>query len=216
MTLPLTKALDPVDLVDLAPELVTVDEWFRSASPQHAMRRWEYALALRACAAWEEPVLKDGPQTRRLVDVGGAGSPFFRMVPAWLTYVVDPAENCDLATYILSRPVLADVVVCLSVLEHIPADDLDRFLYHLNCLVAPGGLLFLTMDYCGDPSHADLPDIHHFHWMRKRIFSESHWQYLALNLQPYGFERFGGTDWNWSGPHVYDYSFASLALLKRP
>lgn len=214
--IPLTKALDPQDLVDLRPELITVDEWFTTASPQHPMRRWEYALALRACAQWEESVRKDGPQTRRLVDVGGAGSPFFRMVPSWLTYVVDPAENCDLATYILSRPVLADVVVCLSVLEHIEYADLDRFLYHLNCLVAPGGLLFLTVDHCGDPEHAGLPDHHHFHWMRKRIFSASHWAYLYPALRPYGFELFGGADWTWHGPHVYDYSFASLALLKRP
>ena len=30
-------------------------------------------------------------------------------------------------------------MTCLSVLEHV--DDLDRFLYHLGCLVAPGGRL---------------------------------------------------------------------------
>ena len=37
-----------------------------------------------------------------------------------------------------------DLVFCISVLEHV--DDVTEFLYHLGCLVAPGGLLFLTVD----------------------------------------------------------------------
>lgn len=216
MTIALSKTLDPADFADLAPELAIVDQHFTSAREQHPMRKWEYALALRAFATW------GGQATHRCVDVGGAGSPFWRMVPADNVFVIDPDENVALAQYLGSvapAPVLAHAVFCLSVLEHV--DDLDRFLYHLSCLVAPGGLLVLTVDACGCPSHAaDLevgepPDPHHFHWMRRRIFGRADLRWLAETLYGYQFSRLGDQDCVYRGPQVFDYSFASLALVKR-
>lgn len=218
MTPPLTKTLDPGDFDLLPKELAIVDEYFTFAREQHPMRRWEYALALDAILRWAG---QPGKVSYRAVDVGGGGSPFRRMLEAVRqsrdVIVVDPSENYDLAAYVADFPRLSPVVTCLSVLEHV--EDLDHFLYHLSCLVAPGGLLFLTMDCCGcdgegiEQSHGE--DLHHFHWMRRRIFSLSHWEYLWLNLRPYGFELFGEADWTFHGNHVYDYSFASLALVKR-
>lgn len=214
MTLPLTKTLDPADFDLLPKELAIVDEHFASAREQHPMRRWEYALALDAIFRWAGQA---GKVSYRAVDVGGGGSPFRRMLEEVRqsrdVIVVDPEENYDLASYVADFPRLSPVVTCLSVLEHV--DDVDHFLYHLNCLVAPGGLLFLTVDCCGDEDHLGTGDTYHFHWMRRRIFSLSHWRYLHLNLRGYEFNLFGGEDWSYHGNHVFDYSFASLALVKR-
>ena len=227
MTLPLSKTLDPADYASLQKELALIDVFFHSDAQQHEHRRWEYALALDAVERWERD-----RDAHVAVDVGGAGSPWHRILGQYLGLtvpVVDPAHtghttsSTTLERYVSRNPPLADVVTCLSVLEHV--EDLDRFLYHLACLTAPGGLLFLTVDCCGCEEagawrlHHVLPgdeDQHHFHWMRKRMFTRSSWEYLHLNLRPSGFELLGDVDWTYHGNHVHDYSFASLALRRRP
>lgn len=219
MTLPLTKTFHPDDLVDLAPELVLVDQHFTAAREQHPARRFEYGMALRALSTWH--ATRESGALPQAVDVGGAGSPFWHMVldqdPPIVAecLVMDPDQpsGFTLAQY-LHRPRHAQmfqVVFCLSVLEHV--EDLDQFLYHLSCLVAPGGLLFLTMD-CWDQEG---PDTAHFHWMRKRIFDPSTWQGVALSFTLGKFDLLGTSDWTYCGHQIYgSYSFASLALVKRP
>jgi len=223
VTLPLTKTLADTDFAHLPKELAQVDEYFTGAPgarEQHPLRRWEYALALDAYYRWQTEV---GLYGALVYDVGGAGSPFHLLVNA---RIVDPtvteAEGPHHLPYTLERFVtagteLAHCVFCLSVLEHV--SDLDRFLYHLSCLVAPRGLLFLTMDCCdGDgPAPGDWPtDTYHFHWMRKRIFNRLWWQYTRATLNRQQFQSLGECDWDYHGAHVYDYSFASLCLVKRP
>lgn len=226
MSLPLSKYYDPEkDLPELVEELVVVDEHFTKDSPQSEHRRWEYAMALRAFDTW-------GRRVDRVVDVGGAGSPFWRMVSTDNVYVIDPLENESLELHLQMNPPLADAVFCLSVLEHV--DDLDQFLYHLSCLVAPGGLLFLTLDCCGCglhqpralPSHQPEADPHHFNSMRKRIFTPEGLLYVWDRLEmTYHFMLLGGpgekSDFDHYAPRLYGgatdpgYSFASLALVKR-
>ena len=216
--LALSKTLDPADFDQLTEELAIVDQHFTRDREQHPMRRWEYAMALRACTTWYDVTAKrpQGP----VIDVGGAGSPFWRMVNPYACTVIDPDGGVDLAEHLRLGGALASEVYCLSVLEHV--EDLDRFLYHLSCLVAPGGLLFLTMDY----REQEGPDTAHFHWMRKRIFAPS--SYLGLvgdfpdahGFLDRDFQLLGGMDGRqpliYHGPQVYDYTFASLALVKRP
>lgn len=216
----LSKTLDPADFEELTPELSIVDRWFTREREQHPMRRWEYALALRALTTWRFV----SHRTEQIIyDIGGAGSPFQWMLPGPIAQVIDPdsdlrqgnGERLPLDQFVRTNPKLADMVFCLSVIEHV--DNLDQFLYHLSCLVAPGGLLFLTMDACGCSIPHGGEDSHHFHWMRKRIFTigELH-QTVAEPLLDYGFNVFGARDLvTWAGPHVYDYTFASLALRKR-
>jgi hypothetical protein len=136
------------------------------------------------------------------------------------TIVVDPDEDGQtLAQYLEMAPRLSQAVFCLSVLEHV--DDLDHFCYLLSCLVAPGGLLFLTFDYCDDRHDAYPVDIYHFHWMRKRTFNAyALGQGVMRPLQAQGFATLGfslqgSIDYTWRGAHVYDYTFGSLALVKR-
>ena len=214
MTLALTKTLDPADFEQLRSELVIVDDVFTLEAEQHPMRRWEYALALRAHDTWAQAARIGGP----VYDVGGHGSPFYRMLDPYQVQVIDPRElhGADLAGFLAGSPRLGAAVFCLSVLEHV--DDLDAFLYHLSCLVAPGGLLFLTVDYApGVETPGAVSDRYHFHWMRKRIFSR--WLLEAWTLNPLeraGFSLFGGIDLSpLRTPAVYDYTFASLALQKR-
>lgn len=207
MTFPLSKTLDPADFDLLAEELAVVDQHFTKAREQHPLRRWEYAMAVRALDVWLETRRGIGT-AGQVVDVGGAGSPFHYMIGN-SAIVVDPEEGQTLAEYLETAPRLSQAVFCLSVLEHV--DDLDQFLYHLSCLVAPGGLLFLTMDYWDQP--VETPDTAHFHWMRKRIFTEVDLYQIRLRLRD--FRLLGDWDGAYHGPQVYDYTFASLALVKR-
>lgn len=206
--IPLSKTLDPADYADLTVERVQVNRYFASEAPQHDHRKWEYALALRAFDQW------GGRGSTRCVDVGGAGSPFWRMLPVDNVRVIDPHTGMDLASYLASGPSLTPAVFCLSVLEHV--EDLDQFLYHLSCLVAPGGLLVLTMDCCDCVLHdAVNPDQHHFHWMRRRIFTEPDRQRVLYEYLKRDFTHLGEYDALYHGHYVYDYSFASLAMVKR-
>lgn len=227
--LPLSKTLDPADFDQLTEELAIVDRHFTKDREQHPMRRWEYAMALRAISTWWATKRLNVPHA---IDVGGAGSPFWRMIDVDNVYVVDPDATTDLAHYVAGCPRLSPIVTCLSVIEHV--DDLDRFLYHLGCLVAPGGLLFLTMDACNHERHAlNVEDPHHFSWMRKRIFytgqrvdssalhynSPEDWLGVLRTFNNRDFTCLGGPeglDQTYHGPQVYDYTFASLALIKRP
>jgi len=224
--IPLSKTLDLADFDQLTEELHVVDARFRDASEQHPMRRWEYALALHALRYYETQGID--PHVNLIVDVGGAGSPFWHMLhdegyPR--TQVIDPKENCTLQRYLRENAALADAVFCISVLEHVK--DLDRFCYHLSCLVAPGGLLFLTVDFCDGPTilpACTVDDRYHFHWDRQRIFNPyTHGQLTSLFLRR-DFELLGPADFSWHGTHIADdrnmpetaYTFASLALIKRP
>ena len=207
MTLPLSKTMHKDDLQELAMEVALVDAvGVRGQTPE--ARRWEYAMALRALRNQSRPPIV-------AYDVGGSGSTFsemFRVEVGWqLTEVIDPAAEGghDLQTFLGGNPRLADCVFCLSVLEHV--EDLDQFLYHLSCLTAPGGLLFLTMD-CWN--QIDVPDTAHFHWMRKRIFEVPGWIDLMQPLRD--FELLGNYDLRYHDHQLYgSYSVASLALRKR-
>ena len=208
----LSKFLDPADYAELVEELRLVDQHFTKDREQHPQRRFEYALALRALLEWDRQTAL--PRSV-FYDVGGDGSPFARMLPYPVTTIIDPARegSSTLDRFVQQSPRLADAVFCLSVLEHV--DDLDQFLYHLACLVAPGGLLFLTYDACGVDDRVFPEDTYHFHWMRKRIFGQYALYWLDAQLKPYGFEPFGRTDLTYPGPHVYDYSFASACFRRR-
>jgi hypothetical protein len=130
----LSKCYDSADLrlPDFKYPVRKVDEAWDGS--QHAARRWEYAMALQALNEWE---IENGPALVAY-DIGGAGSPFHRMLRA-ATEIIDPNINVPLARAVQLHQRLADCVFCISVIEHV--EDLDRFLYHLGCLVQPGGLL---------------------------------------------------------------------------
>lgn len=209
------------DLPLLTSELEVVDRHFTREQPQDITRRWEYAMALKAYRIWYKDC---GEPVPIIVDIGGAGSPLSHMledvsrIPESVA-IVDPAlpGGISLEQY-RETGKQGDAVFCVSVLEHV--DDWTKFRDDLAAVVAPGGLLFLTMDIQGD-DNLDVDD-RHFHWMRKRIFSPSWWRVLQVQFHEAPgagwLKQFGEADWSYHGDQLYGpngYSFASLALTKK-
>ena len=192
---------------------------------QHPIRAWEYAMALRTLRRWT--VQTDPAAPLGIADIGGAGSGFWRLLtartPAPIA-IIDPTAapthetngqeivwKWDVESFAREfdpESPKFDVITCISVIEHVP--DVLPFIRALHTLLRPGGLLLLTTDYWD----ADGPDVAHFHWMRERIYNKPLAQQLLALLKREGFERFGGTNWTYRGPQVYDYSVLALALTK--
>lgn len=206
--IPFTKSMDPADLDHLGWVLPIVEAHFDQASPQHPVRQWEYGLALRTWVAWEQMV-DDPLLLYPILDVGGAGSPFTLMFThAGGVRVIDPAVNTTLEAAGIA-PASIGAIFCLSVLEH--ADDPLALLTAAAHALAPGGLLFLTMDGWNGVG----ADTAHFHWMRKRIYTPASWKALAQTAEALGLGLFGGADWGYRGDQLYgSYTFFSLALIK--
>ena len=204
--IPLTKTLHAEDYLILEPELRVVDTHFEAASPQHPQRRWEYAMALRAVSVW-------GGDGRRTMDVGGAGSPLYLMLEErdFHTVIVDPKVSHALQAAAEAK-LTADFVTCISTIEHV--EDFFPFLDGLAQVTKPGGVLFLTVDIW-DPPVESTRDTAHFHWMRERIFTPKTWRMTAEQLKTKGFRFLGEQDWEYHGNQVYNYSFASIALIKK-
>lgn len=192
----------------------TVGACFDLRRPQSPARKIEYITALGAIHAYFDasPILT-------AVDVGGDGSPYAEMSYQALGIrptVVDPADGGrDLHRYLQDAPRLAQILTCLSVIEHVPVVELPQFLRDLDTLLAPGGVLVLTCDYAPGEL-GDVADRFHFHWMRERIFTAEtlHRDVLRPLLQR-GLQPLGPVDFQRAvPPWVYDYAFASLALIK--
>lgn len=200
-----TKTLQPEDLKRL-PLQILVEEHFDKA-PQHPLRHWEYGMCLAAAHQM--------PKVDNILDVGGHGSPlsfmFADLMPGTPFLTIDPNINSNLHTYHAENLNVFDLVTCISVIEH--TTDVDEFVFDLAQVTAPGGLLFLTMDMWDQP--AGVKDSAHFNWMRNQIFNPQSWKGLADRLHDFGFMLFGEADWNYHGPQVYDYTFASLCMRKR-
>lgn len=215
----LTKSLDPADLVLLQEDLDCVDS-FPIGHEQHPMRRWEYAMCIRAIRAWD--ACRNFPMLVKVLDVGGAGSSLPDVIKSHLrfqTHVIDPRNGTGLLSELNEAPAYiprsAGAVISISTIEHVPEEDLAKFITDLAAVVKPGGLLFLTTDIMEEPKLGAIGvDKKHFHWMRERIYTLSSWRLLGHTFIDAGFRYFGPTDWTYYGDHVYDYSFASMALVK--
>jgi SAM-dependent methyltransferase len=209
VTLPLSRILQPSDAHSLPGALQgIVHDRFETRAPQHNARKIEYATVL---AALQEMSLTR--TLRHLVDIGGAGSPLPGMVGDLLGVVpavIDPAAGgLDLHAYLQTNPHLCDVVLCVSVLEHVK--DERQMLYDLAQLVVPGGWLVLTMDY-----GATQPDTYHFHWMRERIYAFDDLLRVTSTLGQFYFTVWGSRDYV-NAPTdclVHDYNFVSLIVQK--
>lgn len=229
--LPLTKTLDPADYKLLAPELAVVDIFKDSPEmlPQHTHRRWEYAMALRAIEEWGREAPASLRMRRDALDVGGGGSPLKNILNSTglAAEIIDPGYNYPIER-VLEREeaarasgnlrrqtqVRAAVVTCISVIEHVALQDLERFLLALGTVLLPGGLLFLTCDFTdagGEPPE----DKFHFHWMRAQIFNSTTLTRVAETLyRQSNLVLFGGQDHQYHGAQLWDYTFASLCMVK--
>lgn len=226
--LPCTKVMSPLDFAQLQAEVEILDDLPAVLDGQHAIRRWEYAMALHALGLWRDVT---STPALAICDVGGAGSNFWQALhagePDASILRLDPSlptpdgqpgvihypDHIDAAygveEWAQRLPASADVVTCLSVLEHLP--DVPAACRALHRLLRPGGLLVLTVDYWD----CEGPDTAHFHWMRQRIYNAGRLRKLLGFLREIGFRSFGPpADWAYHGHQVYDYSVAALALVK--
>lgn len=224
--LPLTKVAAMADF-EYFPrshkEVVEIDHLLEG---QHEMRAWEYCMAFSAVTRWRQEQIEKRSQFDEemlpALDVGGAGTPFYKALRHFglSSLAIDPHGDLNsrfirriTAEEAADRDMRAPVVTCVSVIEH--TEDHVSFADALARLVQPGGLLFLTADY-HDAADREVDDKWHFHWMRKRIYGPERWQWLFDHFRfNHGFRPFGGIRMNSSWePTVFDYGFASMALVK--
>jgi SAM-dependent methyltransferase len=228
---PLSKCMDPRDLEDvLAPDLQRLAQ-ANVLEGQHATRLWEYGMAHYAVRSWQQAQEQADGATGRgplvIADVGGCASRLATTLSTYTTHpvlVIDPRATADDASLpgvsVLSLPIEEaaashlshdqfDIVTCISVLEHI--EHVRPFCRACKMVLKPGGLFFLTLD-CWNQSG---PDVAHYHWMRKRIYNPDLIRKLQQDLRELGFLSFGRGDWTYWGDHIYGYSTASVAMVKR-
>lgn len=226
MSLAFSKTLDPRDYRHsaLRPYLDILDIHKAELEGQHEHRRWEYAMALLVLDQWLQQAPGFTVAGPVAVDVGGQGSPLSKIVTdlGVNCHIIDPAYNYPVERTLEKEPRFrANVVFSISTIEH--AEDLPRFVEAVGKLVATGGLLFLTADYVDAAPPATTvgriqrfpEDKYHFHWMRKQIFGPAAWQWLIDEFCALGLTPFGESDPTWHGAQVYDYSFASLAMIRK-
>lgn len=203
---------------------------------QHEARAWEYGIALEAIGQWRNlhtfaagsGLQASGIAPLEILDAGAATSNLWKALRAFTTRPItrvdplfaDPPVGlegeghsdlkADLAAVAQGVRAPYDVLTCISVIEHIPETAMEATLQAMATLLRPGGLLVLTTDAWDQ----DGPDTAHFHWMRERIYGPAALQVLRGQLTLLGFEPFGEVDYAYPGPQVYDYSFASIVMVK--
>lgn len=237
--LPASKVCDlRADGPLLTEEAATLARFPDLLQGQHLIRLWEYGMALHTIGSWyqdaasaylegREPQATQGTgRAPRILDVGGAGSHFWlalATVGSEDVTIVDPGLPAadegpgqfqhypgTVEQYAATQPHgQFDVITAVSVVEHV--ETVRPFLRACHMLLRAGGLLFLTMDYWD----AEGDDRAHFHWMRKRIYNVERVRKLTNDLREFGFKSYGAADWRYHGPQVYDYSVASLAMVKK-
>jgi len=241
---PLTITTATADPVGHTPDLVhhyrTLDDTPGVLDGQHPIRKWEYAMALRAFATWRALPTKLPLRTSRMriADVGGASSNFYRAlagVTGATIFSIDPnhteteastarvtfAMPVEAAVHELLDPIPSDhreafrfdVICCISVIEHVPEVELGRFLDAVTALLKQGGLLILSTDYQSTPG---VPDRRHYHWMRARIYDSASFPQLLDECYRLGYKSLGASDFTYNGDHVFDYTMIATALVYQP
>jgi ubiquinone/menaquinone biosynthesis C-methylase UbiE len=246
--IPLSKTMRMSDFDELATELATVDQILRMLNggdkAQHTLRRWEYAMGLRAYMQWAGRT----PKRTEIVKLSDHGccTGMFGPMMFWLGCNVSLYEvwawgnQEEFATKqieMLRRPNMkgsyrwihrplgqleeedngVDAAFCISTMEHIP--DFEVAFRQMAKTVNPGGMLFMTSDSAKDE---------HDHYIANNVragtmFNAGIYEKIAGWGREYGFELIGGTsDWSWDEscqlipkPNTPGgYGFACLAMEK--
>lgn len=102
-----------------------------------------------------------------------------------------------------------DLVSCISVIEHLPADVEIRCWKNLVDRVKPGGILFVDCDVVPDNTKSYM-----FDNLRTHNFTIPEIQDRVKLLKSLGMESLTEEDYTWNGAHVYDYSFFRICMRR--
>ena len=205
----------------------------------HPHRFWEYGMALKAFYEWDYNSGKNlnGSETNingSVVDIG-SGLSLFGPALSWCENIkvveIEPDKTCYehrvICNKVLSenkKPEISwfpitpeqltahrkyDAIFCISVIEHVAADH--EFLKTIADKVVDGGLLFLTTDIMPREGKG-----YTFDNLREH-------NYTMLNIcemikylnEVKGFELFGEAELEYKGDKVFNYSFCSIAMVKK-
>lgn len=203
----------------------------------HHHRFWEYGMALKALYSWCDGIVKVKP-SHNLLDVG-AGLSLLGPTICWAEEIgiteVEPnteyakdRDICNSALLELNCPYYItwagtqlstfrqwhntsnfyDAVFSISVMEHVAADH--EFLRSLADMVKQDGLLFLTTDVMPRSGKG-----FHFDNLREHNYTVDDIKSKISYLESKGFSLLGESDLEYKGDQVFNYSFASIAMVKK-
>jgi 2-polyprenyl-3-methyl-5-hydroxy-6-metoxy-1,4-benzoquinol methylase len=197
-----------------------LDAW----NVSHIHRKWEWGMALKAFQDWMIDVSKtDNPE---ILDVGsgdGLLGPTFAWAQLLSITELEPRIEClhnrSFCNSLLKAKLNVlqnydqlvssyDVVFSISVMEHVQEDK--EFLLKLASLINPKGLLFITTDVM-----PIMPGQYHFDNLRAHNYTMFDICTMIKTLNDLGFELFEDTDLEFKGAQVFDYSFASICMIKK-
>lgn len=232
----------PADYGILKPEVDWVNEIQSLVVPahphQHVHRVWEQALAWRAATLWANTHQKSYDQLE-ISDWGcGVGmlpamflavGSHLDLFEPWVygnesafvhRQMTQVQSHFHKGSYSLGGLPLCeigpdhderyDISFCISTIEHIGEEE--KAFRQLLKTVKPKGMVFLTMDFCGDGK----PEAQYeCAFMRCRMYTETLMRRLGQWASEAGFHYLGGQpDWQWSDESymVHNYGFSSIAL----
>lgn len=250
MTIPFSKTMRMSDFADLGGELEVVENVLAMLNggdkAQHPLRKWEYAMALKAFRYWDKN--RSTAMMARVSDHGcctGMLAPMMywmghdvRMYEVWAwgdqqnfaTWQMEKmreAQGCGTYRWI-NKPLGqlteddrgVDVAFCISTIEHI--SGFEHAFRQMCDTVDPGGMIFITSDSAEDE---------HDHYIANNVragtmFNKTVYEKLAGWGREMGFELMGGTaDWSWDescrlipapGMGPTAYGFACMAMERKP
>lgn len=102
-----------------------------------------------------------------------------------------------------------DVVMCISTIEHVDADQHDNALREIWRITKPGGLIFITSDYFRDHAQFEASPSRHLQ------FTPYMKEFVLTIPSMIAVDFVGETDFDYCGDFVHSYSFVNVCLRKR-
>lgn len=107
------------------------------------------------------------------------------------------------------------VVMCISTIEHIAADQHDNALREMWRLTKPGGYIFITSDYFRSDGQGNIDQAQYNASPYRDGQATAYHKELVLNLPNIIDAQFvGDTDLDYRGDFVHNYSFCNICLKK--
>jgi len=234
---PYTRALDPQDYRYLK-HAEPIADFQRAMTVAHCISHphkiWENASIMQQLDELEVP------KTAKILDVGSGGMFFPPYLASVCGYrdleLTDSMSNMDINLYVQSQcraygiqmkvhSLFAedmsalpsegwDVVMCISVIEHIARANHDAALRELWRLTKPGGLIFLTSDYFRS-EHGSFQQAQYDASPYKAGQETCYHKEFVLDIpNKIDVEFVGDTDLDYRGDFVHNYSFVNICLRK--